>query len=68
VDLIVRSIPIVVAGTESSDSPTDAVGGIVDGGTASDQAAVKDALRRVDAGSYLRQCDDILIAGGRTPM
>lgn len=57
------NIHILVAGTDGSDGPTDAAGGIVDGNTASDPLAVKDALLRADAGHYLRQCGDIFITG-----
>jgi len=57
------NIHILVAGTDGSDGPTNAAGGIVDGNTASDPVGVKDALARADAGSYLRQSNDIFITG-----
>ncbi len=57
------NINVLVAGTDGSDGPTDAAGGIVDGDTATDMVAVRDALLRADAGSYLRDCGDIFITG-----
>jgi len=52
-----------VAGTDGSDGPTDAAGGIVDGNTATAVKTVADALNRADAGTYLRQTGDIFITG-----
>ncbi len=58
-----QDIHILVAGTDGSDGPTDAAGGIVDGKTATDVTAARDALQRADAGTYLRNCGDIFITG-----
>ena len=41
----------------------DAAGGIIDGHTAVEATAAADALRRADAGTYLRQTGDIFITG-----
>ncbi|MCO4787127.1 MAG: DUF4147 domain-containing protein [Marinomonas atlantica] len=56
-------ILILVAGTDGSDGPTDAAGGIVDGSTAVSVEQVRDALKRADAGTYLREHDGIFITG-----
>jgi hydroxypyruvate reductase len=56
-------ITILVAGTDGTDGPTNAAGGIVDGDTCSDSAAVADALQRADAGSYLRKQNNLLVTG-----
>ena len=56
-------ILVLVAGTDGSDGPTDAAGGIVDGSTAKDMHAVRDALKRADAGTYLREQEAIFITG-----
>ena len=57
------NISVLVAGTDGSDGPTDAAGGIIDGHTAVEATAAADALRRADAGTYLRQTGDIFITG-----
>jgi hydroxypyruvate reductase len=54
---------VLVAGTDGSDGPTDAAGGMVDGNTWSDPVAAQDALDRADAGSYLEQHDSLFVTG-----
>ena len=56
-------ITVLVAGTDGTDGPTNAAGGIVDGKTFGDAVAVADALKRADAGSYLLKQNNLLITG-----
>jgi hydroxypyruvate reductase len=58
-----NDITILVAGTDGTDGPTNAAGGIVDGSTYGDSAAVTDSLQRADAGSYLLKQNNLLITG-----
>jgi len=58
-----NDITILVAGTDGTDGPTNAAGGIVDGGTYGDSAAVTDSLQRADAGSYLLKQNNLLVTG-----
>lgn len=54
-------IVVVVGGTDGSDGPTDAAGGIVDGATWGDGA--HDALARADSGAYLHKRGARLVTG-----
>lgn len=56
-----NDIVIVVGGTDGSDGPTLAAGGIVDGNTWDEDA--RDALRRADSGSFLTRKNARLVTG-----
>ena len=57
------NINLLVAGTDGSDGPTTAAGGLVDGNTWSDPDAARLALQNADAGSYLEQHDSLFVTG-----
>jgi hydroxypyruvate reductase len=54
-------LAVVVGGTDGSDGPTDAAGGIVDGATWGPGAA--EALARADSGTWLRGRGALLVSG-----
>ena len=56
------NISVLVAGTDGTDGPTSAAGGLIDGTTWSETTA-SDALRRADAGTYLEQCGALFTTG-----
>ncbi len=56
-----NNISLLVAGTDGTDGPTNAAGGLVDGETWSDDARL--ALQNADAGSYLGQHDSLFVTG-----
>ena len=58
-----ENISLLVAGTDGTDGPTNAAGGLVDAASWSDPAAARDALSRADAGNYLEQHDSLFVTG-----
>ena len=56
-------IGLLVAGTDGTDGPTDAAGGLVDGDSWGDAAAARDALARADAGPYLERRGALFVTG-----
>ena len=56
-------ISLLVAGTDGSDGPTTAAGGMIDGSTWSDPGAARLALQQADAGNYLQQHDALFVTG-----
>jgi hydroxypyruvate reductase len=63
----VKEVVILSGGTDGSDGPTDAAGGIVDGGTVERARAqgldAEDYLRRNDSYHLLKSTHDLLITG-----
>lgn len=57
------NISLLVAGTDGSDGPTAAAGGLVDGNTFSDAEAARQALKKADAGPYLELHDSLFVTG-----
>jgi len=58
-----ENISLLVAGTDGSDGPTTAAGGLVDGNTFADPEAARHALQNADAGTYLEQHDSLFVTG-----
>ncbi|MCP4494403.1 MAG: DUF4147 domain-containing protein [Gammaproteobacteria bacterium] len=57
------NVALLVAGTDGSDGPTNAAGGLVNGATFTDSAAAKAALAAANAGTYLKQHDSLFVTG-----
>ena len=57
------NISLLVAGTDGSDGPTEAAGGMVDGNTFVDTEAARQALENADAGTYLELHDSLFVTG-----
>ncbi|WP_298933428.1 DUF4147 domain-containing protein [uncultured Ruegeria sp.] len=57
----VSGITVIVGGTDGTDGPTNAAGGIVDGSTWAEGAET--ALENADSGSYLDKVDALLVTG-----
>ncbi|MCP4470349.1 MAG: DUF4147 domain-containing protein [Gammaproteobacteria bacterium] len=58
-----QNISLLVAGTDGTDGPTAAAGGIVDGATWSDPEGARSALQRADAGRYLEEYGALFVTG-----
>ncbi len=57
------NISLLVAGTDGSDGPTTAAGGLVDGNTFNDAESARLALQNADAGTYLERHDSLFVTG-----
>ena len=57
----VSNLTVIVGGTDGTDGPTDAAGGVVDGETWTDEGT--DALARADSGTFLQARNALLITG-----
>ena len=57
------NITLLVAGTDGSDGPTTAAGGLVDANTFADRDDARAALKRADAGAYLEQHHSLFVTG-----
>lgn len=57
------NITLLVAGTDGSDGPTTAAGGLVDADTFQDKEGAKAALKSADAGTYLEQNNSLFVTG-----
>jgi len=57
------NISLLVAGTDGTDGPTEAAGGIVDGNTFARADAARVALEHADAGSYLAEQGCLFVTG-----
>lgn len=58
-----KDIVILVAGTDGSDGPTRAAGGIVDGDTVTSSAEIAPYLKAADAGTYLKNHGALFTSG-----
>lgn len=56
-----KGLTVIVGGTDGTDGPTQAAGGIVDGTTWGDDA--EQALRDADSGSFLEKARALLVTG-----
>ena len=57
------NISLLVAGTDGTDGPTSAAGGLVDGKTFADPEAAREALQKANAGAYLEQQASLFVTG-----
>jgi glycerate 2-kinase len=57
------NLTCLIAGTDGTDGPTDAAGGIVDCHTFSQADEATEALQKANSGAYLRSVDALFVSG-----
>lgn len=58
-----RNISLIVAGTDGTDGPTDAAGGVIDGRVFDSVPGAEDALKAADSGSFLERSGALFVTG-----
>ncbi len=58
-----KAIVALLAGSDGSDGPTDAAGGLVDGETYSKVTGAEKALLNADSGTYLARAGNLFVTG-----
>ena len=58
-----ENISLLIAGTDGSDGPTSAAGGLVDSNTFRDSELARQSLKAADAGRYLESHDSLFVTG-----